>query len=540
LAYTINKTDGSIFATVSDGTINSDSSITIIGKNYAGYGAFLGENFIRLLESGANATIPISPLSGQLWFDKTSGILKFYNGTIFKSFGVITTDNVEPTNVLQGDQWFDSANKQLKIYDGADFILVGPAFTGNEGTSGAIVETITDNNSVDHVVVKEYVEGAVVAVISKDPTFIVDVPFDGFTSTINPGIQLSSNVVGGVPQFHGQAIDSVLFNGKNTGQFLASDANDTTSGSLGILNDNGISIGVDNDLQIYVLTDHNYIENKNDDGHIYIRVKGNGASPDDVLFVNGLTSRCEVALPIGDNDVTNKIYVTTAITAAETTLNIAIAANASNIVLNDNDITTINNNIVTINSNITNNDNDITTINNSMLKKDGSNTITGSILPSTTNSKNFGSSSKKFATIYATTFNGTATTAQYADLAERFESDTEIAPGTVVQLGGAKEITKAIDALTEDVFGVISTEPGFIMNEAAGDEKTHPRVAMTGRVPVNVVGPVKKGARLVHAGNGVARAAKASEANSFNVIGRALESKDSDGYGSIEVIVTVH
>ena len=85
MAYTINLTDGAVFATIADGTINSSSSMTLVGKNYAGYGEFLDENFIHLLENGSDTTAPSAPLTGQLWWDKTNNLLKVYNGIIFKT-----------------------------------------------------------------------------------------------------------------------------------------------------------------------------------------------------------------------------------------------------------------------------------------------------------------------------------------------------------------------------------------------------------------------------------------------------------------------
>ena len=90
MAYTINLTDGSIFATVADGTINTSSSMTLVGKNYAGYGEFLDENFIHLLENGSNTTAPGAPLTGQLWWDKTNGVMKVYSGTTFKVISAAT------------------------------------------------------------------------------------------------------------------------------------------------------------------------------------------------------------------------------------------------------------------------------------------------------------------------------------------------------------------------------------------------------------------------------------------------------------------
>ena len=127
----------------------------------------------------------------------------------------------------------------------------------------------------------------------------------------------------------------------------------------------------------------------------------------------------------------------------------------------------------------------------------------------------------------------------YADLAERFEADGTYDAGTVVELGGDKEITAVQYDLSDDVFGVVSERAGYIMNAMAGDDITHPAIAMSGRIPVKVIGKVKKGQRLVSAGNGVARAAEKSELTAFNVIGRALANKTDDGLGTVEAIVSI-
>ena len=113
-------------------------------------------------------------------------------------------------------------------------------------------------------------------------------------------------------------------------------------------------------------------------------------------------------------------------------------------------------------------------------------------------------------------------------------------PGTVVELGGSAEITESVDELSENVFGVISTRAAYLMNSGAGTDSTHPPIAMTGRVPVRVTGSIRKGDRLVAAGNGLARAAKPGEATAFNTIGRSLESKESESLGVIEAIVTIN
>ena len=134
---------------------------------------------------------------------------------------------------------------------------------------------------------------------------------------------------------------------------------------------------------------------------------------------------------------------------------------------------------------------------------------------------------------------GSRLTATYADLAERFSADDVYTPGTVVELGGEAEITAVKFELSEDVFGVISDNMAFLMNNGAGDNATHPAVAMTGRVRVKTLGTVRKGQRLVSAGEGYARAAEDGEATAFNVIGRALEDKTTSDFGTVEAIVTI-
>lgn len=161
-------------------------------------------------------------------------------------------------------------------------------------------------------------------------------------------------------------------------------------------------------------------------------------------------------------------------------------------------------------------------------------TLYTTAIPTTTNVYNLGSTTNKFSTVYATTFSGTATTAQYADLAEKYVADAEYEAGTVVSFGGAYEITKAtVDS--KRIAGVISTHPAFLMNcDLSVDEGYVVAVALIGRVPCKVVGKVLKGDLLVSAGNGCARA----EVNPAigSVIGKALA--DFDGLrGTIEVVV---
>ena len=133
----------------------------------------------------------------------------------------------------------------------------------------------------------------------------------------------------------------------------------------------------------------------------------------------------------------------------------------------------------------------------------------------------------------------TATSAQYADIAERFAADAPMAEGAVVMLGGSEEITETTEDKSAKVFGVISSKPAYLMNAAAGNNESHPFVAMTGRTPVRVTGTVNKGDRLVSSSiKGTARAvADSEEINPFHVIGRALESKYDAGIGMVNCVV---
>lgn len=169
----------------------------------------------------------------------------------------------------------------------------------------------------------------------------------------------------------------------------------------------------------------------------------------------------------------------------------------------------------------------------------GTSTFSGALLRGAS-PVDVGTSGARFGTMFAATFDGVATSAQYADLAERYAADAPMEAGDLVMLGGSAEITKTDRDASTDVFGVVSTSPAFRMNEAAGSDATHPFVALAGRVPCKVVGPVRKGQRLVSSTlPGVARGAVDFGERSEAIFGRALADKEDDGVGLIEVVVGV-
>ena len=426
MSYTINLTNGNVFAVIPDGTINQSSSQTLVGKNYAGYGQFLDDNFIHLLENGANSTPPGAPLTGQLWFNTTTGVLQVYNGAAFKSLGGSQAASTAPTNNSIGDLWYNTTLAQLFVWTGTEWLLVGPIYTSATGVTGAIPAVVTDTLSASHVVVELYVNDAIVGIISDDAGPWTPSPAIPGFATVSPGIQLATTVNGQTPLFVGTATNATSLNGVTASSFMRTNANTSTTGTLQVINNTGLTVGTNGDFAIGVSGTTVSLSNTDNNGNI--------------------------------NFVINKAGVTTT--------------------------------AMTING------------------------ATGVI-------------------------SGAAIDANYADVAERFAADEIYAPGTVVELGGTAEITIANTELSETVFGVVSTKAAYLMNSKAGTDLTHPPIAMTGRVPVLVIGQVNKGDRLVSAGNGMARAAQPGEATSFNVIGRALESKTTAEQGTVEAIVTV-
>ena len=125
----------------------------------------------------------------------------------------------------------------------------------------------------------------------------------------------------------------------------------------------------------------------------------------------------------------------------------------------------------------------------------------------------------------ANVVHATTTSAFYADLAERYNADMPIEVGSVVILGGEAEVTECKEDLSDQVFGVVSDSPAFLMNAQAGNNDSHPMIALKGRVLINLKGSGKAGDRIVSAGNRLARVGQLSECTTFNVLGRLIKDK---------------
>ena len=351
MAYDINKSDGTLLVSVADGTLDSTTSIKLVGKNYVGYGEQIAENFVHMLEHFAFGTEPSNPMIGQLWFDTTANKIKVRdNNNNWKELGQLIAHITAPSSSVAttGDFWFDTANKLLYIWNGTAWQPVG---VGNDNTYVGYVE-ITDTVAVVH-------------------QCLVDV------------------------------------------------------------------------------------HNKK-----YMTISNGDAGP--------WTPAAVELQPDGSTTVVSEFP--------------------------------------TINKGIN---------------------MTNAVTPASTSSEGY-------------KYRGTATSAEYADVAERFAADCCLEPGDVVVLGGECEITKSTIAKDRTVVGVISGHPAFEMNAGAGDNLSHPFVALSGRVDVRVIGLVSKGDRLVTSDvPGVARVTDAEYSNWETVIGRSLVNKDTEEEGLIEIIVGV-
>ena len=302
MAYIVNKTNTSASPnqfTVQDGVVNTQTDLSFVGKGYAGYGELIAENFLHLLENFANTTAPAKPVTGQLWWDSSAGRLKVWNGTAFTSPGTAPYQSDAPPNMIAGDTWIDSDTGQYYFYNGAQSILVGPpSTTGTQ--SGFVYESILDSNDNLQNVTLVYNDGVIVYIIS-DVEFIPKVSISGF-AVIKKGLTLSTAITGN--RFAGTATDSDALGGALASTFLKSTENDTTSGTLGIVNDTGLTIGIDSDLSITVDSTGAIISNVISDTDITFKVNDGGVTTT-VMTLDGSLAH----VGIGTTTPTTKLQV---------------------------------------------------------------------------------------------------------------------------------------------------------------------------------------------------------------------------------------
>jgi len=311
MSYEINKTDGTALVTLTDGTIDTSTSLTLFGKSYSGFGELLNENLIKLLENSSSTSAPTAPLKGELWFDTSNGQLKVYDGSAFEPTGGAQSSSTQPSSASAGDLWHDSTNDQMYLYSGSAWILVGPVYTKGQTLSGWKVETVTDSGSVDRVISSMYVGNVQVCIVSS-VTFTPQTTISGF-ATISAGLTLNSNL-------------SAVFEGTNTsasfvdtsgttnssasliagGNFMRKDAANTTTGALTITNDSGLTLGAGSDVTMSVDgSNHLTIANTASNGNVIISAKA-GSTQTPRITITGSSGATAIT---GDVTITGNLSV---------------------------------------------------------------------------------------------------------------------------------------------------------------------------------------------------------------------------------------
>jgi len=272
MAYKLNKTDGTLLTELVDGQIDTTTcDLTLIGRNYVGFGEAFNENLIKLLENFSSAGAPTTPITGQLWYDRSEGRLKVYDGTGFKSNGPIVSSS-QP-QMVAGDIWINNLTNKLYFYDGTDLVLVGPVYDNAQGVSGWQVDTVRDRSAVDHTLLKMFVGGSLVAFISNEeytPT-VAEQSLLQITGDVRKGI----NIVNedefrfyGISDSTNSLVtdkidpDTGLRIKKTASQFLPSDEEEATmSGSLRVRGPDGITLGQSGQFSIKANSDGAIFQN---------------------------------------------------------------------------------------------------------------------------------------------------------------------------------------------------------------------------------------------------------------------------------------
>jgi len=541
MAYKLNNTFGTLLVTLPDGTIDvAATDLTLIGKGYAGFGEKLNENLIKLLENFNNTSAPTNKQQGQLWYDKTNNQINVYTGSKWKPVGSTTNSATQPTNAVQGDMWFDTGNTQLYVYNGVAWTLIGPTTVAGSGVTQVITETVQDNTGVNRGILKLVAEDTVVGVVSalaftpssteSNGSALITAGF----STVAQGIQLSTSVASA--KFRGTATDADSLGGVSASSFLRSDGDDTTTGKLTIQSDTGLVLGAGQDITMTLSGDNLTIAQTTQDKDIIFTVNDGGTTKE-ALRITGASGRIE-HLRVGDLTVdgTQTVINTSTLSVEDNIIelnrNISSAAGMPNYTG------------LKVNRGATSSatEQNLYWVWDETFNDDGT-TIYGNAGGAWTAFKSSQTDTELEAPtlvdIRANVVHATSTSAQYADLAERYESDCQLEVGEVVILGGHAEITRCIKELDDAVFGVVSESPAFLMNAEAGNNDSHPMIALKGRVMVKLKGKGKAGDRIVSAGNGEARVANLDECTAFNTLGRLIKHKYNEETALTECVIGV-
>jgi hypothetical protein len=580
MAYQVDKFNGTRLVSVEDGTIDTTTDIRFVGKNYAGYGEVQNENFLHLLENFSNTSAPPKVITGQIWYDSGNKKLRFYDGSRFRTASGAEIGATAPSGLQAGDFWFDTSAEQLYAYNGSTYVLIGPETTPELGAASLTAQVVKDTLGTNHSIGKIISGGDTIAIVSKD-AFTLDSglnPITGFT-VIKKGLNLvntnGSTGVTSTDHFYW----GTASNAARLGGFLASEYVRTGEVRFDTevnYSDPGLTIGgnfpsYSKDLVLKIENgDEPIIESRlaspltlrvrvsaSDARNFYVTSTGflpgannfynlgssteNWANVYATTFtgnlsgsVTGNTSGTHTGPVVGNltgnvignlnGTVTGNVIGSVTGTASNAltlnSLNSEFGAVAVSVAIRDASANLTANRFIGIADK-----SDRLKIDDSATDIDASYRSAKTIAASNTIAARDSSGN-----LFAVLFDGTATAARYADLAEKYLTDREYEPGTVVAVGGEAEVRATV--FGDRAIGIVSKSPAFMMNSEL-EGGTY--IALKGRVPCKVVGSVRKGDRLVATENGCAIAASFHQHP--DVFGIALQSDQDVGVKTIEVLV---
>lgn len=590
MAYMLNKFNGAQLVVLQDGSLDTSTSVGLVGRNYVGYGEIQNENFLHLLENFANDSAPSRPIPGQIWFHTVENTAYIYDGNQWGVIGAAQLSATAPLLAVTGSLWLKTPSNQLFVYTGVNWQLIGPdsveGFASTKVRSATLIDT---NDAARPVLIIE--TNAVPLAICTSESFVISTQsaVAGFSSTLVAGINLSNSsvlqgsvtgnaatatqlgtarLINGVPFNATQniTIQSATPNKLSAGTYLqGADFDGSVARSWSVDASSSNSIG-----KVVVRNSQGGFAAGNITADFTGNLTGNvtataGTSTFDVIQANQFigaslsgnaasASRLAIARTInavafdGSSNITitaaantlSGTALSTSITHSSLTqlgivsaLNVAVDINIGSSaqlqLLVDSGTPTIRSSAGSLNFDMGTSGPDI-----SFITAATSLGLSGPNAPAILgdNTTNLGIVGYKFNNVFANIFHGLSTSAQYADLAENYAADANYEPGTVLEFGGVSEVTEAAEA-TVKVAGIVSTNPAHVMNSALVADHIA-TLSLQGRVPCKVRGPIRKGAMLVSAGNGYAKAVETAAMGS--VIGKALEDFDQL-QGIIEVVV---
>lgn len=461
MGYIINRYNGAVLTTVEDGTVNLTTEIKLIGKNFAGYGEAQNENFLHLMENFANPTPPGKPISGMIWYDSTVNKIKFYDGTRFRATGSAEVSPSQPIGNVEGDLWWNSNINQLYARSSAgEWVLIGPQTTALGTTQFVSREVLgTDNSlySIIEAVLSDGVTESTPLIIAESDFTILsgEISDDQFTTNeIRKGITMADTNANGISTnsiLWGSASNALRFGGLLPSEFVKTDQLDFDK-----LTVNNV-IRISNDFNSGV------IENIVDQTLVF-KVNNGTITPSTVLTINltGLIPGVSNTYDIGTANLKWKdIHATNFKGTADSANRLNVEDKSEYRVASEG----------------------FASLSPGRIVARTAETI-GDVPANS---------------IRAVKFVGIATTAQYADLAEKYTTEKTWPIGTAMAVCNHEDHEAGPASASNIAIGVISENPAYLMNSEIDGQA----IALKGRVPVRIIGPVRKGQAVYALNDGV-------------------------------------